>query len=276
MWALVDKDDNFLFGNLCKWIILVVFGIFTFVVGCQSYETVPPGHRGVRVTLGKVSPGFIQEGLVLKWPFIQDVVKLSIRQETKEATAECFSSDLQTVKIKYNCLFRIPEAQVVSLFQQYAGDVFESLINPRVQECMKTTTAKFRAEELVKNREAIKIAVMEHISKQIGTLLMIADLTITNIDLTDELEHAIEQKVKMEQLALAKKYELQKEITEAEITVVKAKADAESVRVRGEALKISPQVIELEVIKKWDGKAPTTLVTSGGGASIVLPVGMVK
>ena len=55
----------------------------------SSSFIIPPGHRGVLVTMGKVSPVFAPEGFGLKMPFITSVVPISIRQETKMAQAVC-------------------------------------------------------------------------------------------------------------------------------------------------------------------------------------------
>lgn len=73
-------------------------------------------------------------------------------------------------------------------------------------------------------------------------------------------------------ISLAKVYELQKAQKEAEITVVNAKAEAEAVEIKGKAIEMSPEVIQLEIAKKWDGHTPQTVVTSGGGANILLPL----
>lgn len=103
-------------------------------------------------------------------------------------------------------------------------------------------------------------------------LLDLVDLPINNIDLTKELEHAIEQKQIKEQEALAKKYELDKAKRDAEITVVNATAEAKAVQIKGAALRAAPEVIELEIAKKWDGKSPATVVVGKGGANTLLPL----
>ena len=76
----------------------------------------------------------------------------------------------------------------------------------------------------------------------------------------------------MEQAALQKEYELRKEQKEAEITVVRAKAEAEAVKIKGEALKSSPEVIQLEIAKKWNGISPLYISTTAGGANVLLPL----
>ena len=102
---------------------------------------VHPGFRGVQVTMGKVSPVFKPEGLGFKSPFVTTIHPISIRQQTAEDKAACYSSDLQQVQVKVRVLFRIPESSVVKLFQEYYGDPFESLVVPRVNEALKEVTA---------------------------------------------------------------------------------------------------------------------------------------
>jgi hypothetical protein len=90
--------------------------------------------------------------------------------------------------------------------------------------------------------------------------------------LTDELEQAIELKQIKEQEALAKEYELRKAKKDAEITVVNAEAEAKAVKIKGAALKTSPEVIELEIAKKWNGESPATVVVGKGGGNVLLPL----
>ena len=93
---------------------------------------VHPGYRGVQVTMGKVSRAFKPEGFGMKAPLITAIHPISIRQQTAEDKAECYSSDLQQIHIELRVLFRIPEGSVVKLFQEFYGDPFESLVAPRV------------------------------------------------------------------------------------------------------------------------------------------------
>ena len=49
----------------------------------------------------------------------------------------------------------------------------------------------------------------------------------------------------------------------AEATVLNAKAEAESIRIRANALEANAKLVEWEAVQKWDGKLP---VYSMGGA----------
>lgn len=242
------------------------------IVSVSMFHIVEPGTRGVSVIFGEVNKQFKPEGLNIKWPIAETIYNVPIKQVTVSGSAPSFSSDLQTVNIKFDVLFRIPEGKVVELFRDYSGNAYNSLVEPRVQEAIKQVTAEYRAEDLVKNRRTIKAKALESLRADLKGLLTISDLVINNIDLTDDLKKAIEQKTVREQEALAKKFELDKALKDKEITIVKAEAEAESVRIKGEALRSSPEVIQLEIAKKWDGKAPASVVVGKGGANVLLPL----
>lgn len=261
--------------NIAKLVgVAIIIFVVIIAVSSGSY-VVQPGYRGVEVTLGKVSPVFKPEGFGLKAPFVTTVVPVMIRQQTRELHAECYSSDLQQVAMDLRVLYRVPEASAVNVYQNYAGDPFDSLIAPRVQEALKEVTALQSAEQIVKNREEIKSKALAGARQKVGTLLVIEDLVIQNIDLTKELETAIEAKMVQEQEAAKAKFTQQKAQIEADTVVIKAKGDAESIRIRGEALKQTPAFIDLQIVEKWDGRTP--LVINGGGgsgnsANILLPL----
>ncbi len=247
--------------------------IFVIIIAAStSTYVVQPGSRGVEVTLGKVSPVFKPEGFGYKTPFITTIVPVTIRQQTRDVLAPCYSSDLQQVNMDLRVLYRVPEASVVQIYQGYAGDPFDSLIAPRVQEALKEVTAMQSAEQIVKNREDIKTKALAATRSKIGSLLVVEDLVIQNIDLSKELETAIEAKMVQEQEAAKAKFTQQKAQIEADTVVIKAKGDAESIRIRGEALKQTPAFIDLQIVEKWDGKAPLYVGgANGGGVNMLLP-----
>lgn len=254
-----------------RFIPIAVIAVIALVIIANSVHIVSPGHRGVTITMGKVSQGYRGEGLAFKIPVMQKIVNIPIKQITQEGQAPSFSKDLQTIMVNFAILYRIPETSVVRLYQQFAGTPYESLINPRMQEVVKQATSQYRAEDIVRKRQEVKVLVLSDMREKLKDIINIVDVTITNIDLTDELERAIELKTIREQEALAKQFELQKAKKEAEITIVAATAEAKGVRIRGQALKMSPDVIELEIIKKWDGKSPQTVVVGRGRANVLLP-----
>jgi prohibitin 2 len=242
--------------------------LFSAIIMASSGTfVVKPGYRGIEVSLGKVSPAFKPEGFGVKAPFVTEIIPISVRQQTAEELAECYSSDLQQIRVDLRLLYRIPETSVVKIFQDYDGDPFESLVAPRVQEALKEVAALQSAEQIVKNREQIKTRSLEIARRKIGPLVVLEDIVIQNIALTRELEHAIEAKMVQEQEASKSKYFQQRVQIEADTAVIKAKGEAESILIRGEALKKNPAFVDLQIVERWDGIAPLVI---GGKDQVLL------
>jgi prohibitin 2 len=248
--------------------------IFILVVAAASSSyVVEPGNRGVQVTLGKVAAGFKPEGFGFKLPFVTTVVPEMIRQQTAKMRADCYSSDLQQVKIDVRLLYRVPQASVVTIFRDYAGDPFESLIKPRVAEALNEITASRTAELIVQKREEVKSLALASARRKIGDLLVIEDVVLENIDLTTALETAIEAKMVQEQEAARARFAQQQAQTEANTAVIKARGEAESIVLRGKALRENPSVLELQIIEHWDGITPLVVGPGATGANMMLPLG---
>lgn len=243
------------------------------VLNSASY-VIEPGTRGLKVTLGKTQEGFLPEGFGFKTPFITSIVRVNVRQRTRALTADCFSSDLQQVKVDLRVLFRIPETSVVPIYREFAGDPFDSLIAPRVQEAIKEVTALMSAEQIVKNREEIKKKSMTLANQKIGSLLVVDDIVLRDIDLSPELEKAIEAKMVAEQQANQARFTQIQTQTESETAVISAKGEAEAIRVRGEALRQSPSFLRWKIVERWNGRSPMVIPppSEHNAAGLLLPL----
>jgi prohibitin 2 len=261
--------------------ILLVGAVLVFAsvlfLSSTSY-VVQPGTRGIKVTLGKAEDRFLPEGFGLKAPFITSIVDVNVRQRTEAVKAECFSSDLQQVVADVRVLYRVPEESVVQIYKQYAGDPFDSLIAPRVQEALKEVTALQTAEQIVKNREEIKQKTLVAARQKIGQMLEVEDIVIRNIELSADLGRAIEAKMVAEQQAAQAKFSQTQTQVEAETAIIKAKGEAEAIRVRGEALKLNPAFLRLQMVERWNGKAPLVVPVgvNNNGAALLMPMGAVE
>jgi prohibitin 2 len=262
-------------GRLLSILIVIVIAI---VAAAQSTFTVQPGFRGVEVTLGKVSEQFKPEGFGTKTPFVTNIVSIPVRQLARQLPAECYSSDLQQVNVSLRVLYRIPESSVVRIYKEFAGDPFDNLIAPRVQEALKEVTALQSAEQIVKKREDIKVKALASAREKIGAILTVEDVVLENITLSKELETAIESKMVQEQEAAKARFTQQKAQIEADTAIIRAKGEAEAIRIRAEAIRDNPGLIQLQIVEKWDGKAPLVIGGQGGegaaGANILLPLGL--
>ncbi len=276
----MDPAEEF-FRNLKQNTKLLKIGLIIFVVAVLAMGStfiIPPGHRGVLITMGKVSPVFAPEGLGFKLPLVTTVVPVSVRQQTTLSKTACYSSDLQQIDVELRVLYRIPENMIVKMFRDYSGDPFESLISPRVSEALKEVTALQSAEQIVKKREEVKAKTLEAARAKVGDLLVIEDVVIQNVALSKELETAIEAKMVQEQEAAKAKFTQAKAEIEAQTAIIRAKGEAEAIRVRGRAVQDNPGLVQLQIVEKWNGVSPLVIGGGGssGGANILLPIGNLK
>lgn len=256
-------------------IIAGVAGLFGLMALFSSFYVIDPGERGIVVTMGKVNTVASSEGLGFKAPFLSSVVRMSVRQQTEEVKAPAFSSDLQMLSTTIKVLYRIPESGVVEIYQKFAGNPFDSLIAPRVQEALKESTVGETAEGIVKKREAIKMKTLEAARKKIGTMLVIEDIVIEDVKLSQELENAIEQKMVQEQEAAKAKFTKEKAEIDAQTAVIRAEGEAQAITKRGKAIRENPGVVDLMIAEKWNGTSPL-VVGGGSGANIMLPINSKK
>ena len=248
---------------------IAVLGLLVAMVLLNCFYVVQPGERGVHVTLGTMSDQFVAPGFGMRLPMVTQIWRVNVQQDTRQMSAECFSSDLQQISIDLKVLYRIPETSVVSVLRDYAGHPFEKLILPRIQEATKEATALRTAADIVKSREQVKIAALKSSREKIGSLLIIEDLVIEDVKLSRELEQAIEAKMVQQQEAEKAIFKMQQAKTDAETLIIKATADAESIRIQGEALEKAPKLVELKMVEKWNGVSPQVV---GAGSNIMLPL----
>jgi len=244
-------------------LVLVAIAATTSLSACAIIE---PGQRGVKVSLGQLDRNLLNNGMQIYNPLTDKILEYSIKQDTKDGQADPLTADQQPISINYKVLYRIPEGQVLTLYEKYTGDPYERLVAPQVQEAFRQVVSQYKADAATKNVNIIKNKVLALVRDNVKGLVEVTDIPITHVGLPEVLQQAIAQKQVMEQQALQKSYELDKAKKEAEITVATATAQAKSIELQSQALQKSPTLIEYERVKKWDGVLPTTMITSGSSS----------
>ena len=240
-----------------KKIILGVISFTAVVLLFGSFTVIGVGKRGVIVRLGAVQDRVLEEGIHLKLPFIERVVKVDVRMQKYQVAAPSFSKDLQNVDADIALNYHIIPSEANKILQLIGSDYEQRVIAPALQEQMKATTAKFTAAEMVSKRALVKVEIQEGISKQLkGRFIQVDEFSIVNLNFSDSYEKSIEQKQVAEQNALKAENDLRRIEIEATQKVASARAEAESLRIQAEALQQNQKLIDLEAIRKWNGVLP--------------------
>lgn len=250
-------------GKVKKVIIIAIIVLAVIILGFSSFAIVSPGHTGVVVTLGKVSDKVLEEGIHFKLPFIQSVEQVDNRVLKTEVESNAASKDLQTISSKVSINYRVNKSSSAEIYKNVGTDFTNVIVNPAIQECVKSIAAKYTAEQLITNRAIVSTEMEEAISQKINPYgLSIEVFNIVNFDFSEEFNKAIEAKQTAQQSALKAEQDLARIKVEAEQTVEKAKAEAEAYKLKNE--QITDKVIMMEFIDKWNGELPK--VASDAGA----------
>jgi regulator of protease activity HflC (stomatin/prohibitin superfamily) len=285
-----DIGDLPRIGGISRFIgIAVILLIIIGFLGSLAIVQVPPGTRGVILTLGKVENRIMNEGLNFKNPITQRIIFMDVQIQKAESTESTATRDLQEVSTTVAVNYRLNPNKVNSIYQNLRQDYVSRVIKPNIEESLKATTATYRAEELITKRAEVK-ATFDAILEE---RLLVFEIEVVSVSLTDfqfsqSFSEAIEAKVTAEQEALKAKnvletirYEAQQQIIQAEAeknaTIAIALGKAEAQIISANATSESIQLITSQMtdeyalylwLNQWDGKLP--LVMSGDEQSYFL------
>ena len=246
----------------------VVVIAVVFVLG-GALGTVGAGQRGVLLSFQAPTGDIKEEGLYYKIPFVEQVVLMSTQIQKYTAPATSSSKDLQVVSTEVTLNYQLNAASVTEIYTNLRQDYETRIIQPYIQEAVKSTTANYDAEELITQRPKVKDELQNLIAERVKPLgIDVVQLSITDFQFSPAFQESIEAKVRAVQQALEAQNALKRVEFEAQQEITRAKAEAEGLRLQKQ--QISAQLLELRqievqraAVEKWNGVMPS-VVTSGG------------
>jgi regulator of protease activity HflC (stomatin/prohibitin superfamily) len=263
------------FGNfripqgLGKKIAAIGVVIACLIVVAGSTGSVGAGQRGVLLRFGAVTGEVKEEGLYFKVPFAEQVVLMSTQIQKYSAPASASSKDLQVVTTEVSLNYQLEGSKVGETYRNMRQEYENRVIQPFIQEAVKSTAANFDAEQLITQRPRVKAELQDLITKRLAPLgIGVVELSITDFRFTQVFQDSIEAKVKAVQQALEAENALRRVGFEAQQAIVKATAEAKGLELQ--KVQITAQLLDLRrievqgrAVEKWNGVMPT-VVTSGG------------
>lgn len=276
----MSNNTNKTIGKIIGWAAVVLIAIIVIFGG---FAIVPAGHTGVVLNMGKVSSNVMSEGFNFKIPIIQTVEKMSNKIQVYETPSSAVSKDMQTVNSNVAVNYRLVSDKSADMYKNVGQDYQTILITPVVQECMKSATAKYTAEQLITERTAVGDEIKTALdSKLNGYGIYIEKFNIVNFDFSTEFNNAIEAKQVAEQNLIKTRTEQEQAIVIAEANakqkVIAAEAEAEAILAEAQAQadankmleeSLSSKVIAYEQLQKWDGVMPKVI---GDGDNMFLNI----
>lgn len=264
----------------------VIVAFLTLIGIFGAFYTVDEGERGVIVSMGTVQ-GTADPGFHLKAPLITSVHRVPLRnQVTSYENLEAYTTDQQIATIEaLHITYRIPADRVEEVYREYRTPeaVVDRFIGRRVNSELEKVFGRYSAEQSVKERATLSAdigralkevppsAPLEILSVELASIAfppeynarindrMAAEVEVAK--LRQEVLQADQQRQKAAHEADARAYEI-KARAEAEAEAIRVRGDAEAaaIRAKTEALRESPQLIELTKAERWDGVLPTSMI----------------
>lgn len=241
-----------------KIISRIAIGFIALIILFGAFGTVGAGERGVLLQFGAVKDRVFDEGLYVKIPFVQSVVKMDVKLQKDEIPASASSKDLQIVTSKIALNYHLEPSSVNRVWQEVGKNYNARIIAPSIQEAVKAETAKFTAEELITKREMVKEQIKANLAERLlQNFIIVDEFNIIDFSFSSAFNDAIEAKVTAEQLKLKAERDLERIKIEADQKIAEAEGKAIAIRIEAQALLQNAKVVELRWIEKWDGKVPT-------------------
>lgn len=247
-------------------ILIAIVAVVAITGVISTVAAVPTGYVGVKTRFGKVQEDVIQEGLNTKMPFIEKIVKIDCKTKKTEVTSEGSTKDMQTVNITIAVNYNVNKDTANKLYREVGLEYEDIIINPAIQESIKSPMAQYTAEELITKRAEVSNKIQEAIAAKITDKgFNITEFNIINIDFSEEFDKAIEAKAVKQQEVVAAQAELEKQKIQNEKEIAAAQKDAEVMRLKNEqiteeTLRLKELEVEQSLINKWNGSLPTTVL----------------
>jgi regulator of protease activity HflC (stomatin/prohibitin superfamily) len=264
----VNKMIKTTIGGIVAFLLLIIL--------FKSCERIDAGHVGVKVNLYGDNKGVSDvtevTGMVFFNPITHNIYEFPTFIQHKEYTGEnsfvVNSKDGSEFHVSPIINYSVKREKVPAIFAKYRrslDQIEEGFLKTSVFDAFRLATNKYTADELIGNRQAYEVEVRRILETQLLNEGFIVNQFTSNLVYPETFKAAIEAKNNAVQAALRAENEVKTAEAQAKIKVAtaegnaqalltSAKAEAEANRLKQATL--TPLLIQLEYVNKWDGKLP--------------------
>lgn len=239
--------------------------LFIFVI-IDGLVSVPPGYVAVIFDRGRgVLEEEYPEGLHLKIPFWQEAQLFTTRKQIftmagdyqgvqDENAVEGRSKDGQDVTVDVSINFQINGIDASHMRRDFLTEegYRNTIVRPAARSVVYDSVSKFNALELVaEKRSEFRDLIHANLEKVYGeNKVILREVLVRNVTFSEGFSRAVEEKQIAEQnIKTAENRKIEAEQLKQK-KIIEAEADAQSIRLKGEALRQNPEVIQLEFVNK--------------------------
>jgi regulator of protease activity HflC (stomatin/prohibitin superfamily) len=263
--------------GVIKTVFLLLLALFLFR---STLIFIPAGHVGVVYDMGRgVLPYSMKEGLNFAIPVWQSVTLMDTRLQEytmsvvpdegalrRDDSLDAPTSDGQQVKVDATVIFRIDADRAPEIYKTIGVDYVDKLIRPYSRSQIRMVISRYTAPAIYsEKRQEAEVSMTKELSTMLKPKNLIIDkILLRTVIFSPEYSKSIEAKVIAEQRVKQAEFEVQEATQRAQAKIAEAKGLAEAQALQKATL--TQEFLQLEAIKKWDGKLPQV---SGGTAPFI-------
>jgi len=253
-----------------------LFVLLLFVI--NSCERIDAGHVGVKVNLYGSGKGVDDvtacTGVVFYNPISTKIYEFPTFIQHKEYKGEnsfiVNSKDGSEFSVSPIMNYSVKAEMVPAIFSKYRRpleDIEEGFLKTAVYDAFRLATNKYTADELISNRALFEIEVRRLLEGQLLKEGFVINQFTSNLIYPKTFKKSIEAKNNAVQAALRAENEVKTAEAQAKIKVATANGNAQAMLTAAKAeaeanrmkqVTLTPLLLQLEWINKWNGKLPTT------------------
>ncbi len=251
-----------------KVIVGAIVLIVVLIILINSFVIVQAGNVQVLTQFGKTIGVTFNPGIHMKVPFIQNTVNYSTRQVTYETSdtpetsmanyrdysVDTTSLDGQQIQVKYTIRFAIDSKKAEWILNNLGtmDQLVEKVVKTEARSLTRNIPKRYSAAQLY---SAGIFDVMTEIGDSLRPVfekngIIMDEFLLRKIDFTEQYFNVLEEKQIAEERIVVERNILEQEKIKKEQTIIQAEAEARQIEIKGEALKLYPQIIQLEFIQK--------------------------
>jgi regulator of protease activity HflC (stomatin/prohibitin superfamily) len=269
-----------------KLIKIVIFLILAFALFKSTLIFVPAGFTGVVYDRGfGVLDKPMKSGLNFAIPFWQSVTLMDTRLQEytmsvvpdegaiqRDDSLDAPTSDGQQVKVDATVIFRIDAAKAPEILKTIGLDYVDKLIRPYSRSQIRMVISRYTAPAIYsEKRQEAESAMTTELSDMLSSKNIIIDkILLRTVVFSEEYGKAIEAKVIAEQRIKQAEFEVKEASQRAQAKIEEAKGLSEAQLIQKQTL--TQEYLELEAIKKWDGKLPQVVGSGANTPFINIPL----
>jgi regulator of protease activity HflC (stomatin/prohibitin superfamily) len=268
-------------GYIVSGVAFFAWLVMTFFLSIHSV-----GQREVGIVYnfsgtiaGKKSPGVV---MTAPWQHIK-TENVAIQKDVFvfDSSNSAVSKDQQPITAQLVVNYQVEPQDVVQLYKEVGPSWKTVLLDGRVPQDFKETTAQFTSPQITLNRPALRKITLKRLRRELSQYdIHVVDVFVNNVGYSEAYMNAIEAKQVQVQQALQAQAKVAQATAEAnqavatakgerDSAIARAEGDAKSIELKGKALRNNPEVIRYEALQKLASQAQVVFCTTNNCPSIL-------